>query len=100
MDRRCRGLRGRHALESNATSPGDPLNHPRRSSEQPGAVLTVAEGRQHRLPDRVAGKAVRDELLEPVADLNPDAALPHGEDDKDAVVLLARPEAGVFEKFD
>ena len=66
----------RHIGQRDAAPLGDALNDPRRARPAgPRRNRPLAKRRQHRLADRLAREAVGDELLEAVADFDPDAPL-------------------------
>src|SRR5204863_1272688 len=82
-----------HALERHAACLRDASDNPLRAREQPRPVLTLAEERRHELAARLAGGAVRDPLLEVVADFDADLPLLQREHDEDAVVLALAADA-------
>ena len=63
------------ALQRHVAPLRDARNDAGDAGEQPGAVRAAAELRRHVLPADLAGKTVGDELLEVVADFDPDLAI-------------------------
>src|SRR4029079_16815525 len=98
--RRLRAL-DRHVRDGDAALLADAIDDLGRAAHQPLAGLPLPEFR----PDGVAhfaGEAVGDQLLERVADLKPQRAIVHRDDDQQAVVLafVANAAAPVLEHLD
>jgi hypothetical protein len=76
------------------------LNDARRAVEEPAAVGALPKRRQHGLANGLAGKAVREELLEAVAHFDPHLPIAHGDKDERAIVAAAFADSGRFEELD
>ena len=102
---RCRdaGCRIRsHALDGHVPALSDPCDKARNSRQNAGAVRAPPELRRHELSAGFAGESVGDELLQVVADLDPDLPIRDGHHDQETVVLaaLADAAAAVLEHLD
>ena len=89
-------------LERDAAALGDASDDALGAGAQPCTVLTVPEERGHDLAARLAGEAVRDPLLQVVADFHPHPPFLECQQNQQAVVLalLADALAVVREQLD
>ena len=92
----ARSASAANPLQRDVASPCDAGDDAREAGEQPWSVRASAEFRRHVLATCFAGKAVRDELFQVVADFDPHLAIVDGEEDQQAVVLAALTDAAAM----
>src|SRR5262245_41049009 len=91
--RRGRALRCRHTLQRDIATLRDPSDDSCHTSDETCAVVPFPEFRCDRLPDRLAGVAVGDELFELVAGSNLDLAIFDGDEHQQTVIASTLPDA-------